>query len=95
MKLIELVQNHYEVFALEEGEQGQTDLVEMEICTGGSHPIKQPVRRMPFAAAVRREVARQVRKIQDSGIVVPSNSPWSSPVVMVCKKDGTHQFCVD
>ena len=33
--------------------------------------------------------------MQDSGIVVPSNSPWSSPVVMVRKKDSTHRFCVD
>ena len=87
-KLIELIQNHHELFALEEGERGQTDLVEMEIDTGDSHPIKQPARRMPFA--VRREVARQVQKMQESGIVVPSNSPWSSPVVMVRKKDGTH-----
>ena len=92
-KLIELIQNHHELFALEEGERGQTDLVEMEIDTGDSHPIKQPARRMPFA--VRREVARQVQKMQESGIVVPSNSPWSSPVVMVRKKDGTHRFCVD
>ena len=92
-KLFELIQNHHEVFVLEEGERGQTDLVEMEIDTGDSCPIKQPARGMPFA--VRREVARQVQKMQDSGIVVPSNSPWSSPVVLVRKKDGTHRFCVD
>ena len=62
VKLFELIQNHHEVFALEEGERGQTDLVEMEIDTGDSRPIKQPARRMPFA--VRREVARQVQKMQ-------------------------------
>ena len=75
-KLIELIQNHHEVFALEEGERGQTDLFKMEIDTGDSRPIKQPARRMPFA--IRREVAKQVQKMQDSGIVIPSNSPWSS-----------------
>ena len=92
-KLIELIQNHHEVFALEEGERGQTDLFKMEIDTGDSRPIKQPARRMPFA--IRREVAKQVQKMQDSGIVIPSNSPWSSPVIVVRKKDGTHRFCVD
>jgi len=40
--------------------------------TGDSHPIKQPARWMPFV--VCREVARQVQKMQDSRIVVPSSS---------------------
>ena len=48
---------------------------------------------MPFA--VRQEVARQIREMQQAGVVQPSSSPWASPVVMVRKKDGTHRFCID
>ena len=48
---------------------------------------------MPFA--VRQEVAQQLHKMQESGVVQPSSSLWSSPVVLVRKKDGTHRFYID
>ena len=56
-------------------------------------PQRILARRMPLA--VRREVAKQLRDMQKAGVIQPSVSPWSSPVVMVKKKDGTQRFCVD
>ena len=91
-ELVNFLQKHHTVFALEEHERGETDLVEMTIETGDAEPHKCAPRRMPFA--VREEVARQLERMQAAEVIQPSTSPWASPVVMVRKKDGTHRFCV-
>ena len=85
--------DHHEVFSVDPGERGETDLVQMNIDTGDASPCRQQARRMPFA--VREEVAQQLKDMQQNGVIQPSSSPWASPVVMVRKKDGTHRFCVD
>ena len=92
-QLMNFLADHHDVFSLEEGECGETDLVQLEIDTGDSPPKRQPLRWMPFAA--RQEVARQLESMQKERVIQPSKSPWSSPVVLVQKKDGTHRFCVD
>ena len=71
----------------------KTDLIQLHVDTEDASARKQPVRRMLFA--VREEVARQLRKMQATGVIQPSCSPWASPVVIVKKKDGSHRFCVD
>ena len=91
--LYDFLTNSHTAFCLDDGERGETDLVEMVIDTGDTTPKKQAIRRMPFAA--RSEVAQQLKKMQRNGVIQPSKSPWSSPVVLVQKKDGTLRFCVD
>ena len=81
------------MFSLEEGERGETDVVELHIDTGDAHPKSQPPRRVPFA--VRQEIARQLRQMQTNGVIQPSKSPWASPIVLVRKKDGSLRFCID
>ncbi len=81
------------MFSLEDEDRGETSLAEMSINTSDSTPKRIPARRMPLA--VRREVSKQLKDMQRVGVVQPSASPWSSPVVMVKKKDGSQQFCVD
>lgn len=53
----------------------------------------QPVCRMPFA--MKQEVPKQLKDMQELGVIQPSSSPWASPVVMAQKEDGSHRFCVD
>ena len=91
--LLEFLTGYHHVFSLEDGERGETDLVQMEINTGDASPRKQPTRRIPFT--LRQEVAGQLDQMQKQGVIQPSRSPWASPVVLMKKRDGSHRFCVD
>ena len=72
---------------------GRTSLVQHVIDTGDATPIKQrPYRVYPY---VKKEIDRQVDEMLEKGIIQESVSPWSSPVVLVKKKDGSHRFCDD
>ena len=45
--------------------------------------------------SMRGVVDQEVQAMLKQGVIRPSTSPWSSPVVLVRKKDGSWQFCVD
>ena len=56
-------------------------------------PLRQPVRRLPLAK--REEAEKAVQEMREQDVIEPSASPWSSPIVLVNKKDGSIRFCVD
>ena len=92
-RVAKLLREHADVFSNGDLDLGRTDLVKHRIDTGNSHPIKQPARRI--APARRQEMEATVGELISQGVVERSNSPWSSAVVLVKKKDGTTRCCVD
>ncbi|XP_050295859.1 uncharacterized protein LOC126735794 [Anthonomus grandis grandis] len=81
-----------DVFSNMSSTLGCTNLVKLEIRTN-SAPIKQ--RYYPLSRALQKDVNTELEQMIANGIVEPSISPWSSPIVMVKKKTGEWRFCVD
>ena len=81
------------VFATSSDDLGHTSLVTHQINTGSSQPIRQPTRRLPLHK--RAEADTLLKDMLKKGVIEPSSSPWTSPIVLVKKKDGSTRFCVD
>ncbi|GJS89378.1 hypothetical protein Tco_0772014 [Tanacetum coccineum] len=60
-------------------------------------PNTQPVNIRPYRHPPNQKDAIElmVKELLDSGVIRPSQSPFSSPIVMVKKKDGTWRMFVD
>ena len=72
---------------------GRTVLVEHDIHTANAQPIRS--RPNWLAKAHFQAVKEVLEEMLEMGAIQPSSSPWSSPVVLVPKKDGGVLFCVD
>lgn len=59
---------------------------------GVEPPNSRPYRYPYFQ---KTEIEKQVREMLTSGVIQASVSPYSSPVLLVKKKDGTWRMCVD
>ena len=91
-RLAEILKQFYNIFA---GEHSTT--------TGAtSHclhlvPHAKPFRCPPYRYPTNKKetIAREVEKILQDGVIEHSTSNYSSPIVLVKKKDGSTRFCVD
>lgn len=72
---------------------GCTPLIEHEIRTTTEQPVR--VKQYPLPYQMTETVKEEVKKMLDMGVIEKSDSDYSSPVVLVRKKDGTCRFCLD
>ena len=90
------LEKHQDLFATKHSELGHTDTVKMKLeklDTGDHHPIKLKPYRTPIQN--REVIEKAVDEMLDANVIIWSKFPWSFPVVIVDKKDGSKGFCVD
>ena len=65
----------------------------LEIPLTSDVPIRRKMYNLPFSS--KEVVEKEIQVMLDLEIIEPSKSPYSSPVVLVRKKDGSCRFCID
>ena len=70
-----------------------TGKVKHEINLTSEEPIRLKQYPLPFSS--EEIIAREIQTMFELGVIEYSQSPYSSPVVLVKKKDNTTRFCID
>lgn len=88
-----LIQEFEELFATPTSLPPQREIEHRIALKEGTDPVN--VRPYRYAYFQKEEIEKQVSDMLGSGIIRPSSSPFSSPVLLVKKKDGSWRFCTD
>ena len=74
---------------------GSTESIqhEIQLKDPNQKPVKIPPRR--FRGKVQVDIARETDQLYKDGIIEPTDSPWSAPVVPVYKPNGDMRLCID
>lgn len=89
----QLVSAHESLFALPEGLPPSRDREHAIVLRGGAPPVS--VRPYRYPQAHKDEIECLVKEMLKPGVIQPSHSPFSSPILLVKKRDGGWQFCID
>ena len=92
-ELKELIEAFDDIFQAPSQLPPQRDIEHQITLKEGTDPIN--VRPYRYAYFQKDEIERQVSDMLNSGLIRPSSSPFSSPVLLVKKKDGSWRFCTD
>ena len=74
-------------------ELGKNSLVQHDIKLDDPTPFKVCYQRI--SPHQYEEVKKHLQEIFEIGAIHKSASPWASPIILVCKKDGGLWFCID
>ena len=93
VRFLELIYDNQSVFSLCDKDLGLCNRLKHTILTTTDKPIYLPHHTIPV------QLQAEVRKCLDTwlkqGIIQPSQSPYASQVVIVCKKTGEIWLCID
>ena len=92
-KLASLLNTYQDSFAKTGSEYGKCSILKHKIDTAEAAPVRQPLRRTP--QAFQGEEEKYIKEQLEAGVIQPSSSAWSSPIVMVRKKTGDVRVCID
>ena len=92
-KIADVLTRFQDLFVGPDGRLGRTNVTQHRILTTSDRPVRVPPRRLARGKRAAAEAA--VDDMLQKGVVEPSASPYSSPVVLIPKKDGSLRFCVD
>ena len=82
-----------DIFMSPDGQLGRTNVASHSIDVGNAKPIKIPPRKCPLAQ--REIIDTELDKMLAQKVIEPSDSPWSAPICLVKKSDGTYRFAID
>ena len=88
-KLTNLIFRNLDLFATGMKDLVGTDVLYHSIDTGDADPVRKRAYRQ--SPEMMREMQRQVKEMLDAGIVQESESPWSSPCLLI-KKSGVNEY---
>ena len=88
-----LVKKNNDLFAKKDKDLGHTSTVKMRIDCQGHRPLKNRAYRTPLNK--RKIIDKAIDEMLEAKVIERSQSPWSFPLVVVKKKDGSDRMCVD
>ena len=93
LKFERMLMEHHNIFSLDKNEIGCTDVAEHIIELLDTEPFKE--RFWQIAPPLVEKVWEHIQEMLDGGAICPSQSAWCNVVVLVRKKYGGIQFCID
>jgi transposase InsO family protein len=93
--LIAILEEFWDVFAVDNKQLGCTDVVQHKIDTGNTPPVRQRLWNR-YSREENEIIAEQVKEMLECGVITRGYSPWCSNVVLATdKKTGKIRFCTD